>query len=487
MRLSLLLDPEIELLNAAGHDPEIAGVTADSRAVTKGFLFAALSGAKQDGRAYVGDALRKGAAAILAAPGLDLPAGIPYLAAKNPRRAFARTAARFHAAQPATIVAVTGTSGKTSVAAFARQIWAIMGRKAASMGTLGIVAPDFERYGSLTTPDPAALHKDLAELAFAGIDNVALEASSHGIDQHRLDGVTLKAAAFTNLSRDHLDYHGDMASYLAAKQRLFDTLLPRGAVAVLNADIPEYAQLRAACDARDLRVVTYGRHGKELRLISAMPQPQGQAIEIEAYGVKQSFVLPLAGAFQAMNALAALGLVVGTGAAPHEALQALTKLQGVPGRLERAGIRKNGAAIYVDYAHKPGALATVLEALRPHVTGKLHVVVGCGGDRDAGKRPMMGKIAVENADRVIVTDDNPRSEDPAAIRAAVMAQAPGAIEIAPRENAIRDAVAALEPGDVLAICGKGHETGQIVGDKVLPFDDRDEARKAIALADGVAA
>lgn len=482
MRLSLLLDPEIELTNAGGHDPEIAGVTADSRAVTKGCLFAAMPGTKQDGRAYVGDALRKGAAAILAAPGLDLPAGIPYLAAKNPRRAFARAAARFHAAQPATIVAVTGTSGKTSVAAFARQIWAIMGRKAASMGTLGIVAPDFERYGALTTPDPAALHKDLAELARAGIDNVALEASSHGIDQHRLDGVALKAAAFTNLSRDHLDYHGDMASYLAAKRRLFDTLLPRGAVAVLNADIPEYENLRAACDARDLRVVTYGRRGKDLRLISAVSQPQGQAIEIEAYGVRQSFVLPLAGAFQAMNALAALGLVVGTGAAPHEALQALTKLQGVPGRLERAGVRKNGAAVFVDYAHKPDALATVLEALRPHVIGKLHVVVGCGGDRDAGKRPMMGKIAVEHADRVIVTDDNPRSEDPASIRSAILAAAPGAREIGDRGEAIRTGVRDLRQGDVLLIAGKGHETGQIIGDRVLPFSDQETAQAAIAEA-----
>jgi UDP-N-acetylmuramoyl-L-alanyl-D-glutamate--2,6-diaminopimelate ligase len=487
MRLSQLLDTEIEITNAAGLNPDIAGVTSDSRGPTKGFLFAALAGAKQDGRAFVGEALRGGAAAILAAPGLDLPAGIPYLIAKNPRRAFARAAARFHGLQPATVVAVTGTSGKTSVAAFARQIWVALGRKAASMGTLGIVAPHLERYGSLTTPDPAVLHQDLADLARAGVDSVAIEASSHGIDQCRLDGVTLRAAAFTNLSRDHLDYHGDMASYLAAKMRLFDTLLPRGGVAVLNADIPEYAQLRAACDKRGLRIVTYGQAGQELRLISATPRPEGQAVDIEAYGIKQSFVLPLAGAFQAMNALAALGLVVATGAPPHEALQALAKLQGVPGRLERAGLRKNGAAVYVDYAHKPGALATMLDALRPHVTGKLHVVVGCGGDRDAGKRPMMGKIAVEKADRVIVTDDNPRSEDPAAIRAAVLAQAPGAVEVAPREEAIRDAVAALEPGDVLAICGKGHETGQIVGETVLPFDDRDEARKAIARADGGAA
>lgn len=487
MRLSLLLDPEIELANADGADPNIAGVTADSRAVAKGHLFAALPGAKHDGKAFVGEALRKGAVAILAAPGLDLPKGVPYLAAGNPRRAFARTAARFYGAQPATIVAVTGTSGKTSVASFARQIWATLGRKAASLGTLGLVAPARTRYGSLTTPDPASLHKDLAELAAEGVECVAMEASSHGLDQCRLDGVELKAAAFTNFSRDHLDYHPDMAAYFAAKRRLFDALLPRGAVAVLNADIPEFEALKAACAARGHRIATYGRKGEHLRLIAAQPVPEGQNVEIEAYGVTQRFVLPLAGAFQTTNALAALGLVVGAGAAPLAAMNALAQLEGVPGRLERAGARKNGASVYVDYAHKPDALATVLAALRPHARGKLHVVLGCGGDRDPGKRPMMGKIAIEAADRVIVTDDNPRSEDPANIRAAILAAAPGAIEIAPREAAIREAVAALQAGDVLAICGKGHETGQIVGRETLPFDDRIEARKAIATADGDAA
>jgi UDP-N-acetylmuramoyl-L-alanyl-D-glutamate--2,6-diaminopimelate ligase len=487
MRLSLLLDPEIHLADAGGGDPEISGVTANSREATKGALFAALAGAKHDGRAFVGEALRNGAAAILAAPGLDLPSGVPYLVAKNPRRAFARAAARFYGAQPATVVAVTGTSGKTSVASFARQIWATLGRKAASLGTLGLIAPNRERYGSLTTPDPAALHKDLAELAADGVTCVAMEASSHGLDQCRLDGVKLQAAAFTNLSRDHLDYHPSMEAYFAAKRRLFDTLLPRGAVAVLNADIPEFEALRTACDARGLRIASYGRAGKDLRLISAVPMPGGQDVEIEAYGAKHRFVLPLAGAFQTMNALAAAGLVVAAGAAPMDAIAALAKLQGVPGRLERAGARKNGAAVYVDYAHKPDALATVLAALRPHVSGKLHVVFGCGGDRDPGKRPMMGKIAVERADRAIVTDDNPRTEDPASIRAAILAAAPGALEIAPRETAIREAVASLAAGDVLAICGKGHETGQIVGLETLPFDDRVEARKAIALADGEAA
>jgi UDP-N-acetylmuramoyl-L-alanyl-D-glutamate--2,6-diaminopimelate ligase len=278
-----------------------------------------------------------------------------------------------------------------------------------------------------------------------------------------------------------------MEAYFAAKRRLFDALLPRGAVAVLNADIPEFDALKAACHARGLRVSTYGRAGRELRLIAAVPVPGGQDIELEAYGAKHRLRLPLAGGFQTMNALAATGLVVGTGAAPMDAIHALAKLEGVPGRLERAGTRKNGAAVYVDYAHKPDALATVLSALRPHVAGKLHVVFGCGGDRDPGKRPMMGRIAVERADRAIVTDDNPRTEDAALIRAAILAAAPGAIEISPRESAIRDAVAALEAGDVLAICGKGHETGQVVGSQTLPFDDRVEARKAIELADGIAA
>ena len=483
MKLGLLLDHETILRNAAGRDPEIAGVTADSRAVARGFLFAALPGAKHDGRAYVGEALRRGAAAVLAGPGLDLPAGVPYVEAANPRRAFARAAARFAGVQPRTVVAVTGTSGKTSVASFARQIWDHAGRKAASLGTLGLVAPHMARYGALTTADPVSLHKDLAELAAAGVNHVAIEASSHGLDQCRLDGVTLTAAAFTNLSRDHLDYHPTMEAYLAAKQRLFDTLLPQGAVAVLNADAPEYAALRDICLARRQRVIGYGRTGDDIRLVSATPVPQGQDLEIVAFGQSRRITLPLAGAFQAMNVLAAVGLTVGTGLSPHAALDALPALEGVPGRLQLAGIKENGASVYVDYAHKPDALATVLDALKPHVEGRLVVVFGCGGDRDAGKRPIMGRIASERADRVIVTDDNPRSEDPATVRAAILAAAPGAIEIASREDAIRAAVAGLGAGDVLVIAGKGHERGQIVGDVTLPFDDFEQARLALAGGD----
>ena len=480
MKLGLLLDHETSLRNAAGRDPEIAGVTSDSRAVERGFLFAALPGAKHDGRAFVGEALRRGASVVLAAPGLDLPAGVPYVEAANPRRAFARAAARFAGPQPRTIVAVTGTSGKTSVASFARQIWTHAGRKAASIGTLGVVAPHMQRYGALTTADPVSLHRDLAELAAAGVDNVAMEASSHGLDQCRLDGVSLTAAAFTNLSRDHLDYHPTMESYFAAKRRLFDTLLPQGAVAVLNADVPEYPALRDACLTRRQRVISYGREGADLRLVSATPVPQGQDIEIGAFGSTRRITLPLAGAFQTMNVLAAVGLAVGTGLSPHAALDTLVALEGVPGRLQLAGIKANGASVYVDYAHKPDALATVLKALKPHVEGRLVVVFGCGGDRDAGKRPIMGKIATDLADRVIVTDDNPRSEDPATIRAQILAAAPGAAEISPREDAIREAVTGLEVGDVLVIAGKGHERGQIVGDTVLPFDDFEQARAALA-------
>ncbi len=482
MRLSEILDGEMQLRNAAGRDPQIDGLTADSRRVARGFVFAALPGAKQDGRSFVGEALRSGAAAILAAPGLDLPAGIPYVEVANPRRSFARAASRFAGPQPRIVAAVTGTSGKTSVASFARQLWQATGRPAASLGTLGLVAPHTTRSGALTTPDPVSLHADLAALAKAGVNHVAMEASSHGLDQCRLDGVKLAAAAFTNLSRDHLDYHATMAAYFAAKRRLFDTLLPPGAVAVLNADIPEYEALKEVCQARHHRILSFGRNGGDLKLVDAAPLPHGQRLTLHAFGATRTLDLPLAGTFQAMNMLAAAGLAIGGGVAPFAALDAVPSLEGVPGRLQLAGRTANGAAVYVDYAHKPDALATVLAALRPHVTGRLHVLFGCGGDRDVGKRPLMGKIAVERADRVIVTDDNPRSEDPAAIRKAVLAAAPGAREIAPRDVAIRAAIDDLGAGDVLVIAGKGHEQGQIVGDTTLPFDDLEQAQAALGLA-----
>lgn len=465
-------------------DIEVSGLTADSRAVEPGFLFAALPGSRADGRAFIPDALARGAVAVLAPPDSRLPSeggrAVPLIADANPRRRLALMAARFYGRQPATVAAVTGTSGKTSVASFTRQIWERLGHKSASLGTLGLVPAQPGAPKSLTTPDPVELHRCLADLARGGTDHLAIEASSHGLDQYRLDGVAIAAAAYTNLSRDHLDYHPDMESYRAAKLRLFAEMVRAGGTAVVNADDAEAAHVIAASERRGLRVMTYGRSGKDLRLVSQTLGARGQRLEIEVLGQEVSVDLPLAGDFQALNALAALGLAIATGAAPHEAATTLGILEGVPGRLEFVAATPRGGHVYVDYAHKPGALESVLAALRAHTPGALSVVVGCGGDRDPGKRPMMGEIAARRADRVIVTDDNPRTEDPAAIRKAMLAAAPHAQEIADRGEAIAEAVAALGSGDVLVIAGKGHESGQIVGTRVLPFDDRDVARAAVA-------
>lgn len=482
VRASAITDTDAALRPGTG-DPEITGLATDSRAVRPGMLFAALTGTRTDGARYVEDAVRQGACAVLGPAGIAAPAGIAVIEAHNPRRSLALAAARFYAAQPETIVAVTGTSGKTSVAAFARQLWTTLGRSAASIGTLGIVAPHMTRYGALTTPDPIALHQDLAELAGAGVTHLAMEASSHGLDQFRLDGVRLKAAAFTNLSRDHLDYHPTMAAYLAAKARLFDALLPADGTVVLNADAPEFEALAGAARRRRQRVIGFGRDAKEIRLIEQTLDEDGQVLVIDAFGRRSEFRLPLAGAFQAMNALAALGLVVGSGTEAPWVVQALGKLEGVPGRLQRVARRGNGAAIYVDYAHKPDALETVLRALRPHTARELVVVFGCGGDRDTGKRPLMGEIAARLADRVYVTDDNPRSEEPAAIRSQILRACPGANEVASRREAIFLATAGLQAGDVLVVAGKGHERGQIVGKIVHPFDDIEVARAAQRVAD----
>ncbi|MBL8698714.1 MAG: UDP-N-acetylmuramoyl-L-alanyl-D-glutamate--2,6-diaminopimelate ligase [Alphaproteobacteria bacterium] len=482
VRASALTDADATLRPGTG-DPDVTGLATDSRAVRPGMLFAALSGTRTDGARFVADAVRLGARVILGPPGIAAPDGVAVIEATNPRRALALAAARFFTAQPETIAAVTGTSGKTSVAAFARQLWTILGRSAASLGTLGIVAPHMVRSGALTTPDPVALHQDLAELAGAGVTHVAMEASSHGLDQFRLDGVRLKAAAFTNLSRDHLDYHPTMVAYLAAKQRLFTELLPAGGTAVLNADAPEFETLAAAARARGQRIIGFGRAGREIRLVEQTLDEDGQSLSIEAFGRRSELRLPLAGAFQAMNALAALGLVVGSGTEAPWAVQALAKLEVVPGRLQRVARRSNGAAIYVDYAHKPDALETVLRALRPHTARELVVVFGCGGDRDSGKRPLMGEIAARLADRVFVTDDNPRSEEPAAIRSQILRACPGATEVASRREAIFLATAGLQAGDVLVVAGKGHERGQIVGNIVHPFDDIEVARAAQRTAD----
>jgi UDP-N-acetylmuramoyl-L-alanyl-D-glutamate--2,6-diaminopimelate ligase len=454
----------------------IEGLAADSRKTKAGDLFFALPGAAQDGLAYAAEAIENGAAAIVGERAPAFPA--PFVRVADARAALARAAARFHSRQPACVVAVTGTSGKTSVAAFVRQIWTLSGREAASLGTIGVVSRVLNLYGSLTTPDPIALHQTLDRLAEAGVTHLALEASSHGLDQRRLDGVRLAAGAFTNLSRDHMDYHATRDAYLAAKLRLFCELLAPGAPAVINADSDVAAEVVAAARGRGLRLFTVGARGEALKLTAAERDGFATRIAIVFEGYARSLRLPLPGDFQVSNALVAAGLCLATGSAPDAVFAALERLEGAPGRLERIG-DKAGAPVFVDYAHKPDALEKTLAALRPFVAGRLLLVFGCGGDRDRGKRPIMGAIAERDADLVFVTDDNPRSEDPAAIRAAILAAAPRAHEIADRGEAIRAAVAALEPGDALVLAGKGHEMGQIVGQRTLPFSDADVARAAL--------
>jgi len=458
---------------------EAAGVAVDSRAVKLGDVFFALAGSKTDGSAFAAQAAAAGAVAIVAekAPAA-LPAGVAFISVANARRALALAAARFYGRQPKTIAAITGTSGKTSVAAFTRQIWETLGHEAASVGTIGVVTPKREVYGSLTTPDPVALHRTLAELADEGITHLAIEASSHGLDQHRLDGVRVDAGAFTNLSRDHMDYHPTIEHYLAAKLRLFEALVVDGGAAVIVADHEHSAQVVNVAKKRGLRLITVGRRGDTIRLRDVVVDGFAQKLTIDHAGMAYSVALPLVGPFQVENALVAAGLAIATGGEAAAVFKALESLRGAPGRLDFIGER-HGAPVFVDYAHKPDALDKALEALRPYVKRDLVVVFGCGGDRDAGKRPMMGEIAVKAADRVIVTDDNPRSENPAAIRAAILKAAPGAREIGDRREAIRAAVASLQPGDVLLIAGKGHESGQIIGGRTLPFSDHDEAAAAI--------
>ncbi|MGB0749439.1 MAG: UDP-N-acetylmuramoyl-L-alanyl-D-glutamate--2,6-diaminopimelate ligase [Magnetospiraceae bacterium] len=486
MRLAQMLEKEDAVLGNKGtiDGLEITGLTADSRAVAPGFLFAALPGAKADGRAFIPSAVAQGAVAILSVPGAEAPAGVPLIVSDNPRRRLAEMAAAFHGAQPATIAAVTGTNGKTSVVTFTRQIWAALGLRAASLGTLGVTGPDGHVSGSLTTPDPVALHASLAGLAADGVSHLAMEASSHGLDQYRLHGVRVRAAAFTNLSQDHLDYHGHMAAYLAAKQKLFSEILVEDGVAVLNGDDAASDSLIAACRARGLRVMTFGTVGADIRLDRRRTSDAGQHVSLTIDGARHEVFLPLAGDFQAMNVLAAMGLVLAGGAPVADVLAALPMLSGVPGRMEHIATTSYSAAVYVDYAHTPDALQTALNALRPHARGRLLVVFGAGGDRDRGKRPLMGAVAAKAADRVFVTDDNPRSEDPARIRAEILAACPGAEEIGDRGAAITRALAGLSEGDLLLVAGKGHETGQIVGDTVLPFDDRDYIRTVLAAGKG---
>jgi UDP-N-acetylmuramoyl-L-alanyl-D-glutamate--2,6-diaminopimelate ligase len=466
------------------NDPEIVGLTADSRNVQPGFLFAALPGGRQDGRSFAADAIARGAVAILTddPQALALPPEerdrVCIATDTNPHRRLALLAARFHGRQPRTIAAVTGTNGKTSVVHFTREIWTALGHPAASLGTLGIVTAAEHRPGALTTPDPVALHRDLAGLADQGIDHVAIEASSHGLHQFRLDGLSVAAAAFTNLTRDHLDYHGDMECYRAAKERLFTALLMPGGSAILNRDTTEFSRLEALCRDSGHAVISYGGDpAADLRMVAREPRVESQFLVLDLFGHRHELVLPLAGEFQAMNALAALGLAIATGSPVPAATAALTGLTGVPGRLQFVADHEGGGAIVVDYAHTPDALATVLTALRPHARGHLAVLFGCGGDRDAGKRPLMGEVATCLADRVYVTDDNPRTEAPAEIRRAILAAAPNAIEIGDRREAIATAIAELETGDLLVIAGKGHETGQIIGTETYPFDDAAIARE----------
>nr|WP_235907891.1 UDP-N-acetylmuramoyl-L-alanyl-D-glutamate--2,6-diaminopimelate ligase [Siccirubricoccus phaeus] len=465
-----------------GAPAALLGLTADSRAVRPGWLFAALPGAKADGRAFIAEAVARGAAAVLAPDGTEWPAGVParpLITDADPRRVLALLAAAFHGGQPAVVVAVTGTNGKTSTVDFLRQLWGLAGGKAASLGTLGLVAEGFPPGPSLTTPDPLGLHATLPALARAGVGRAAMEASSHGIEQRRLDGVKLAAAGFTNLTRDHLDYHGTLAAYRDAKLRLFRALLPPGAPAVANADME--GETLAALRAARPGLLTVGEAGEAIRLLSHRPLPAGQALELALFGSKVAVELALPGRFQADNVMLAAALAVATGLDAALLPGLLPRLAGVRGRMELAARLPNGAAAYVDYAHTPDALSRLLAALRPHVGpgGKLHVVFGAGGDRDPGKRPLMGAACAEAADCCWVTDDNPRSEDPAAIRAAVLAGCPGGIDAGDRRAAIARALAALGPGDVLAVAGKGHESGQTIAGVTTPFDDAAVVRELV--------
>jgi len=483
---------DLGLTGRAGRDPVLTGLTADSRAVGQGMLFAALPGTAVHGAGFIPAALAQGAAAILTdADGARLAAtalagtNAALVVAEDPRAAFAGAAALWFGAQPATMVAVTGTNGKTSVASFTRQIWAALGHAAINIGTTGIEGA-WEAPSSHTTPDALSLQRLLAGAAGAGVSHAAMEASSHGIDQRRLDGVRLTAAGFTNLTQDHLDYHGTMAAYFDAKARLFTRLLPEDGVAVINLDGAGGDRMAELALARGLNVLTVGKGpGADLQIAATRPDATGQEVRYLWQGQAFQTRLALTGAFQAENVAVAAGLVIAAGEAPAAVLGVLPRLTGVRGRMQLAATRANGAAVYVDYAHTPDAIATALAALRPHVMGRIIVVFGAGGDRDRTKRPLMGAAALAHADVLYVTDDNPRTEDPALIRAAILAACEGAHEVPDRAEAILRAVDALMPGDALIIAGKGHETGQIIGTDVYPFDDVEQASVAVAALDGV--
>ena len=455
----------------------LTGVSCDSRTVKPGMIFAALPGTFHDGRKFIKSAINNGAAAILTTHGVE--ADVPLITSAEPRLDYAYLASAFYPQQPEKLVAVTGTNGKSSTVEFLRQIWAQAGLKAACFGTLGVRSYDGYRPLSHTTPDALALHKTLDELARAGVTHAAMEASSHGLDQYRLDAAKVTAAGFTNLTQDHFDYHSDMASYFAAKLRLFTQITPKGAPIVINTDDEYGRELVKICEGRGQDIMQVGRSGAHIRIDKLAPHGAGQILTLIIMGDHYQLELPLAGEFQALNAAAALGLALKTGVKLDDALAALGKLTGVSGRMERAGQTKEGAPIFVDFAHTEDGLDKLLRGLRPHITGKLCIVFGCGGDRDPGKRAKMGAIAARLADDVIVTDDNPRTEDAAAIRKAVMKGCPDAANIADRAEAIALGISRLGPNDGLVIAGKGHEQGQIIGKKTIPFNDVEEVHKVL--------
>ena len=479
MRLLALLDPP----GPSGADPVVTGLAIDHRKVAPGTIFGAFAGERFNGEDFIPAAIAAGAIAVVARPGATV-AGAVHIADPNPRRAFAHIAARFFHRFPATCVAVTGTNGKTSTVEMTRQLWRMAGFHAASIGTLGITTSNDSAATGLTTPDIVTFLSNMSGLAAEGVTHAAFEASSHGLDQYRTEGVPVKAAAFTNLSHDHLDYHGDMDAYLAAKMRLFREVVDPDGVAVIWADDLWSAAAEYEAKQRGLRILTVGREGETLRLVAREPTQLGQSLTIAAGPLAQKVTLPLIGAYQAANALVAAGLVIATGGDVQQTLANLARLQPVRGRLERAAITRAGAPVYVDYAHTPDAIAAALDALRPHASGRLILVFGAGGDRDRDKRPEMGRVAAAGADVLIVTDDNPRGEDPAAIRAAIAGGAPDARVIGDRRAAIAAAIAEARADDIVCIAGKGHEQGQIVGSgaaaRVIPFDDVAVAREAAA-------
>jgi UDP-N-acetylmuramoyl-L-alanyl-D-glutamate--2,6-diaminopimelate ligase len=456
-------------------DLVVEGLTSDSRKAGKGFVFIAIAGELADGASFARAAVVNGAVAVVAGHdvSLDLDDEVIVLRVDNPRLALSLMAARLYAPQPDIVVAVTGTNGKTSVASFVRQIWSVLGLPAASVGTVGIVSPSGTRKLAHTTPDPVEIHRALKALSAEHVSHVALEASSHGLAQYRLNGVHVAAAGFTNLTRDHLDYHKTFEAYLDAKMMLFEQVLGEGATAIINSDMPDAQTIIERCKARALVVSTVGASGSALQIVSVEPQGFGQQLHIKGRDGEYEVYLPLVGRFQADNAVMAVALVVAAGGSEAHAVRALEQLRGATGRLELVATTDTGAPVFVDYAHTPDALEHALVSLRPYATGKLVVVFGAGGDRDKGKRPEMGAVAARAADMAIVTDDNPRSEDPATIRAEIRAACPASLEIGDRAEAIATAIGQLEQGDVLVVAGKGHETGQTVGQKVIPFSDHE--------------